>query len=163
VTFFQVLKGPKWNELHEKNKLIYYKKWGRPLKFSLVINTTNQRRKNDIKAISRLIYLLGRRQHRVLVWTSDPSMGGIARHTNVFIKIMPRPFLTFITMLDVYLNSRKKESKRYNGVFVLDPVLGKQLKKVTGGRSDIYFTEHEPFCDFVIKITDNLKEETRKA
>ncbi|NQT22584.1 MAG: glycosyltransferase, partial [Candidatus Omnitrophica bacterium] len=39
VSFFEVANGSEWNEMHEKNKSIYYKKWGKPLRIALVLDS----------------------------------------------------------------------------------------------------------------------------
>ena len=140
VTFFEVLKGKKWNELHEKNKLIYYKKWGKPLKVVIILNDRAFLRKEILDRIEEAVFYLARKQHRIDIWSPGKAPGRF-RHTNVKMKVSNWPLLKLRVSIDLGLNKTKKPDKRYNAVFknADDPA----------------------FPEFVKETVDHMKEKTK--
>lgn len=146
VTFFQVLKGGRWNALHEKNKLIYYKKWGKPLRIVLILGGDAFREVRLLDEIEKTVFYLARKQHRVEIWSPRRMPEGRFEHTNARVKVFPGPALGLYAKLGLYLNSKKKASKRYDAVFDY------RLKKE--------FTRGD-FDEFVKNKVDTLKEKTK--
>ncbi|MCK4463565.1 MAG: glycosyltransferase [Candidatus Omnitrophica bacterium] len=163
ITFFEVLKGRKWNELHEKNKCIYYKKWGRPLKISLLLNKTYIKDKDYYNKIISTMFYLARKQHRIYIWSPDLRIRKSFQHTNIVFKSYTPGLLNTLFSTDLYFNTRKKPEKKYDAVFVYDRKLGKRLSK-RPGLSDIklFYNNKSDFNDFIIQRVDSLKEKTKK-
>jgi len=116
VTFFEVLKGPKWNELHEKNKLIYHKRWGKPLKVVMILNKKALRDAPALRRVEEAAFYLARKQHHIDIW-SPRALGKRFRHTNMRIKIYRGFMMNIFPALNLRLNKRKKSDKRYSIVF----------------------------------------------
>ncbi|MFA6142756.1 MAG: glycosyltransferase [Candidatus Omnitrophota bacterium] len=124
VTFFQVLKGNKWNDLHEKNKLIFYKRWGRPLKIAVIVDRKNCDNKSSLNGIADTAFYLARRQHHIDIWSPCRFVKDNFKHTN----IRARSFGLITPLLAeaaIYLNNRKARQKRYNAVFRYGKSLGR--------------------------------------
>lgn len=116
VTFFQVLKGNKWSQLHEKNKLIFYKRWGRPLRVALIVDKGNCEDELLLGAIADTVFYLARRQHHVDIWSPCRFVKDNFKHTNINIRsfgVMTAP----LAEAAIYLNGRKRPEKRYSAVF----------------------------------------------
>ncbi len=116
VTFFEVLKGARWNELHEKNKLIYYKKWGRPLKVVIVLNERAFKERGALDRIEKTAFYLARKQHHIDIW-SPRDISKRFRHTNIKLNVCNKFLLKVLAPLDLRMNRRKKPAKRYSAVF----------------------------------------------
>ncbi|UCD54853.1 MAG: glycosyltransferase family 2 protein [Candidatus Omnitrophota bacterium] len=148
VTANKVL-GKRWDELHERNKLICRKKWGDPLKIIIVLNRKLCKkidisgRTNDILSrIEDIVFYLARRQHHIDIW-SPRNFNDRFRHTNVELKI--RPFLLKLSVfIDLYMNKRKRQEKRYHAVFNYDH-----------NRND--------YNEFIKETVDRMKEKTKEA
>lgn len=110
-TFSDMFKKTKRLELHEKNKKLFYSKWGRRLK--LVFIFTEEK---DRSAVSDILFFLARRQHVIYLWNSMRPLN--LRHINIREKIFPAFLRPFIFLLALYMNKIKKPEKRYNAVFV---------------------------------------------
>ena len=163
VTSFELFKGEKWNELHEKNKLIYYKKWGKPLKISVILDREASENDAYRKQISDMIYSLARKQHRLYVWCSDKKIANRLVHTNIVIKNYPISTLKLMAGLDLYLNARKRLAKRYDAVFVHNARLGDVYHRRFSKSIDVITNNNnENFQDFVIRTVNKLKEKTKE-
>ncbi|MCX5686436.1 MAG: glycosyltransferase family 2 protein [Candidatus Omnitrophica bacterium] len=143
VTFFEVLKGKKWNELHEKNKLIYYKRWGRPLKVAMVLGARSCDDDAVLDKISETVFYLARKQHHIDIWSPRDRVDKF-RHTNVSLRSCG-PLTRLASSLELYLNSKKKPEKRYSAVFTYD-------------KSPV-----EDFDSYVRNTVDALKEKTKES
>ena len=142
ATFFEVLKGKKWNELHEKNKLIYYKKWGRPLKIVVVLNKRVFENEKTLCNVENAVFYLARKQHHVDIW-SPRKLKGRFRHTNIKSKVYPPGLLQMFLSFDLNVNAKRKPEKRYSAVF-----------------KD---TEKYDFPERMKETVDRMKEETKEA
>ena len=116
VTFFEVLKGKRWNELHEKNKLIYYKKWGKPLKIAIILDKEICKDTHALDQIEKTLFNLARKQHHIYLW-SPKRFESKFQHTNIKVKTFHPLLLKFIVSTDLYCNKRKRPEKRYSAVF----------------------------------------------
>lgn len=141
-TFFEVLKGPRWNELHEKNKLMYYKKWGRPLKIALILQEEAFRDGDYLKEAEALSFYLARKQHRIYLY-SPRSLSDKFEHTNIIKKVYPPFLFQLIRFFDINRNSADIERKRYAAMFNIGPRHGDPL-------------------DYVKEKVDSLKDETKR-
>lgn len=162
VTFFEILKGSKWNELHEKNKLIYYKKWGRPLKISLILDqATLNDRSNEVIAT---LYYLARKQHRIYIWSLATNIKNKISHTNIIVKNHPHIMANIIIPINLYFNSRQKIDKKYDAVFVYDEKMGRRLiKNNFNGLNIFYKDKNINFNNFIRQTVDEIKEKTKES
>jgi len=163
VTFFQVLKGKTWNELHEKNKVIYYSKWGKPLKIVVILDRSNCKDETAFKKIRDTLYYLARRQHHIDVWSPCDVRAKIP-HTNIEVKHYSFFFLTPAVLLDLYLNKWKKEEKKYNAIF------GFNKRLADFGVNSVLFkglllygpSGEKDFNDFIKDRADELREKSKE-
>lgn len=111
-TFSSVFTGSERRVLHEKNKRLFYSKWGRRLNILFMIA-----RRQDPSALSRLFFKLARRQHIVCVWSSVilPRFD----HINIRIRMLPKLFSPLFNVM-LFFNARKGRSRRYDLVFRLE-------------------------------------------
>ena len=141
VTFFEVLKGKKWNELFEKNKLIYYKKWGKPLNIGIVLNEKAFKNTVLLKKIEDAVFYLARKQHHITIWSSK-RLDDRLRHTNIKVKVYPAFLIKTLVLFAVQINKKKRPEKRYDLIFE--------------DAGDPNFSEN------IIKKTNNAKEKTKE-
>ncbi|MBI5143643.1 MAG: glycosyltransferase family 2 protein [Candidatus Omnitrophica bacterium] len=141
-TFFEILRGPRWNELHEKNKLIYYKRWGRPLKIALILQKEAIADGGYLNEAEALSLYLARKQHRIYLY-SPRGLNDKFEHTNIIKKVYPPPLFQLIRYLDIKRNLSDAGRKRYVAIFNIGPRHGDPL-------------------DSIKEKVDSLKEETKK-
>ncbi len=139
VTANKVL-GDKWDELHERNKLIRRKKWGDPLKIVIILNRKVCRRSDILNRVEDIVFYLAREQHHIDIW-SPRKFNNKFRHTNVKLKVYPL-LLKFFVSFDLYTNKKKKPEKRYDAVFNYDH-------------------KHSNFNEFIKETADKMKEKTK--
>ena len=152
VTFFQILKGKKWNELHEKNKIIYYKRWGKPLKVVIVLDRETCENETGLERIIDTAYYLARRQHRIYIWCPC-DVSRKFRHTNIRIKSCRSTFLLRLKVFfDLWSKGRKKTAKRYDAIFSFD----KRFERFANAAG-------QDLNDYIKKTVDALKERSRDA
>lgn len=118
-TFSSIFKDDKRRELHEKNKRLFYSKWGRRLKIVLI-----SARKKD-KRISDIATSLARRQHVVYLWSRSPAK---LEHINIREKTAPELLFKLSCAAALALNGTKKDSKRYDLVFFDDKSTGDWIR-----------------------------------
>ena len=147
MTFFEVLKGKSWNELHEKNKLIYYKKWGRPLKIAIILDGSSCNNEDKLAGIIDTVFYLARKQHHIDIW-SPCKVGNRFRHTNINFKSYNILLMRPLVSLNLYMNKTKKLEKQYNATFSYDV------------RSNI---AGEDFNNSIKKQVDAMKEKTKET
>ena len=163
ATFFEILKGNRWNELHEKNKSLYYNKWGRPLKIVIILDAICCKNREVLKEIKDTVYYLARRQHHIDIW-SPCNIRKEFSHTNMNLKHF-NPFLYWpIVSSDLYLNGRKNEGKRYDAVFIFDRKLGNALRRngLFDGMPIYVNAAHAEFNTFIKNRVNSIKEDTKK-
>lgn len=161
VTFFKILKGDRWNEVHERNKLLYYRKWGRPLKLAMVLDKKSCRDKIIFGKIKDMIFYLARRQHHIDIFTPFDVRGDI-RHTNVDVIYIPFLFKPEV-LLTLYFNRKKKSDKRYVALIAFCEETGRMICKRDRIRPDNVFiyTKKDDFFDYVKKRVSIMKDKTR--
>ncbi|MBU0895533.1 MAG: glycosyltransferase family 2 protein [Candidatus Omnitrophica bacterium] len=122
TTFSAIFEDNERKTLHEKNKQLFYEKWGRRLKIVFIVTKGSNR-----ESLKRALLLLARRQHIVYLWNLTKPLG--IKHTNIRERSVPGIFSSAIFALTLYFNAGKKAVKRYDLVFVDDPRLGSKLSK----------------------------------
>jgi len=112
-TTFSSLFGKRWmRNLHEKNKLLFYSKWGRRLRLLFIVNGTKQREKN----LSDILFSLARRQHILYIWNLGERLR--INHSNVREKIYRFDLPPIYFIAKIISNRMRKREKRFDAVFV---------------------------------------------
>ena len=142
VTAFRELEGKKWNELHEKNKLICHQKWGRPLKVAMLLSGKSSGKNDLLDRVEDTVFYLARKQHHVDVWAPRRLRGRFS-HTNVRLRAYPPILFDLLTRWDLLSNKTASSAKRYNAVF-----------RYNGERD---------FEKVVKETVDMMKEKTKEA
>ena len=132
-------------ELHEKNKALFYKKWGRRLNVAFVMTKARDRHFFDI------LLSLARRQHIVYVWNGAARAG--LEHINIRYKKWPGLVTAVIAPFFLGLNWTKQRTKRYAAVFTDDAVLCQVLSKV---RPKVYYFNADKDESRVVDIIDAI-------
>ncbi len=164
VTFFEVLKGKKWNELHEKNKLIFYGKWGRPLRIAMILDKYTCKDDSALKRVIETAFYLARKQNHIDIWSPRDIRSEFC-HTNLDIRSCNAISMGASAFFNLCANARKKEGKRYSGAFSFDRRLGKFLDG-NGLLKDIPVYTREAGKDFnelIRNEVDAMQERTRKG
>lgn len=144
-TFKELFKEDDRIRLHEKNKELFYKKWGRRLNVAFVMTKARDRRFFD------LLLSLARRQHIVYVWNGTALSG--AEHINIRYRKWPGLVTAVIAPFFLGLNWTKQRTKRYAVVFTDDAVLCQVLSKV---RPKVYYFNADKDESRVVDITDGI-------
>ena len=131
-------------ELHERNKKLFYSKWGKRLNLLFVLGG-----KYDEKDLSDILFELARRQHIIYVWFSGPQAE--FPHINIRSRFFPvglvKPFLS----IALCLNRTRKKSKHYNAVFSDSP--GAFFK-----RAGIYVLDIRSDKNKILSTVDSLSK-----
>ena len=140
VTACEVFKGKEWSKLHETKKLIYYQKWGKPLKIVIAISERDYKDRSKLNDVEDAIFYLARKQHHLEVWVPKGDKGRF-NHTNVKIKVIHPLLLKSLLSIAILMNKKKKKEKRYSAIFKTWEIVD--------------------FSRVVKKETDLLKEKTK--
>jgi GT2 family glycosyltransferase len=136
TTFSAVFQDEKRRSLHQKNKELFYAKWGRRLKVVFILT-----KRADIKKASEILLDLARKQHIVYLWNMAAPLD--IAHINIrerlFWKIMPKT--VFSAMLR--LNAMKKSAKRYSAVFVDDDRICSRISPTLKGGAYVVNMERD--------------------
>ncbi|MCM8761339.1 MAG: glycosyltransferase family 2 protein [Candidatus Omnitrophica bacterium] len=143
-TFASLFKDDKRIALHEKNKELFYSRWGRRLKLVFIVTSD----KADSK-IAKLVLDLARKQHVVYLWNTAKSL--FIEHINVRERFFPPIFSAVIFSTILFFNKMKNEDKRYTGIFVDDRDMARVLSKMF---KSIHYFDAEKDTHSVIKTID---------
>jgi GT2 family glycosyltransferase len=144
-TFTSIFKDDKRMALHEKNKELFYSKWGRRLKLVFIITGSSGRQE-----LGDILLSMARRQHIVYLWNTTSRFG--IEHINVRERVFPPFFTRLVFSSALYFNRIKREAKRYNAVFTDSRKLGSALS--ASGATAHYF-EAEKDAGRVGRIVDS--------
>ncbi len=144
-TFSAIFEDKARKALHEKNKQLFYKKWGRRLKIVFIVTKASNR-----DSLKRVLLLLARRQHIVYLWNLTEPLG--IKHINIRERSFPGILSSAIFTLTLYFNATKREAKHYDMVFVDDPQLGSKLSK---NHPAVHFVDIDKDLDKVSQIVDS--------
>ncbi len=122
-TFSDMFRQTKRLELHEKNKKLFYSKWGRRLKVLFILT-----KDRNEKSASDTLFSLARNQHIIYLWNSASPLN--LRHINIREKAFPRFFRGIIFALALYMNKIKKTAKQYSAIFTDDAELQASLSGI---------------------------------
>lgn len=145
-TFSSMFADEKRRALHQKNKELFYAKWGRRLRVVFILTKSADRKK-----VSDMLTGLARRQHIVYLWNMAEPLG--IGHINIRERagwgLFPKTGFSVL----LRLNSMKKEPKRYNVVFVDDERLGAKLAPLA--KSAVYCVDMEKDKGRIGSIVDS--------
>ncbi len=144
-TFSSMFGDDRMIGLHERNKMLFYLKWGRRLRLLFIIT-----REKDRKNVSDLFFSLARRQHVVYVWNVTAPLG--LEHINIRERLFPRLAHQAVFWLLLCFNKRKREARRYDIVFVDAPRLQAACSVV---KARIYKVDAAHDMDRIREIVDS--------
>ncbi|MFA4981151.1 MAG: glycosyltransferase [Candidatus Omnitrophota bacterium] len=113
-TFCALFDDAKRRALHERNKRYFYSKWGRRLNIVFILA-----RRNNNKSVEDILLALARRQHIIYLWNLTGLRLAI-KHINIREKVVPPIIFKLLRFISIRLNGLKRESKRYDLIFVND-------------------------------------------
>ena len=116
-TFSSIFTDEKRRELHEKNKELFYSKWGKRLNILFIVTKSTAKS----AAFSDILFSLARRQHIVYLWRLDTPEN--FQHINIREKRISNLFYRLYVTAALFINGLKKSSKKYNLVFCDDEKL----------------------------------------
>ena len=145
-TFSTIFKDEKRTALHEANKKLFYSKWGKRLRLVFVVT-----RPTRCDILADALISLARRQHIVYVWNVGPSLG--IEHNNVRERRFTRLFHAAVFSLILFLNKGKRETKRYDMVFIDDPSLMPRLSTLTVRAQVVDYASDR---DRIIEVANSL-------
>lgn len=129
VTYPEVLGWESFNELFEKNRRVFYQKWGIPLRIAFILD---KKMRGEGKFTDDFPLELLRNQHKLYVWTTQRKPN-FPPHTNLRISYIPSPFLFSICLFRLWNNYKKAPEKRYDVIFTGNETLYRFLKRYTKG------------------------------
>jgi GT2 family glycosyltransferase len=116
ATFTAVMRDEKRWSLHERNKRLFYSKWGRRLRVVFIVT-----RDIPARSVSDLLFTAARKQHIVYLWSINGPFR--LKHTSIMERTFPKPFQNLVFLAMLFLNRFKKKAKRYDIVFTDDKLL----------------------------------------
>lgn len=139
TTFSAIYADEKRRALHEKNKSLFYSKWGRRLRVLFILTKDRGR-----EAPAGILFSLARRQHIVYVWSARKAQD--FGHINIRQEFFP-PFFRAVSIgLALFLNRLKREPKRFNLIFSDDARFGHPVDMAND-------------ADRILKIADSLSKD----
>jgi GT2 family glycosyltransferase len=145
-TFSAMFADERRRDLHQKNKELFYAKWGKRLRVVFILTKNADRKK-----VFDLLIGLARRQHIVYLWNMTAPLG--IEHINIRERGGWALFPKTACAVLLGFNSMKKEAKRYNIVFVDDPRFGLRLSR---NHSAIHYVDIGKGADNVYQIVDPM-------
>jgi len=163
VTAQEFLKGDSLNKLHNKNQLVYFKKWGKPLRIFIILTKKVLSKKDDLNKIEEAVFALARKQHRIYIW-SPIRLYDRFEHTNIKLRVSQAALLKLLAFFDLYFTSRKKRDKRYNAIFGYDKEFVHFIKDKKFLKGSFVFSggTRDDFHSFMKKTVSDMKEATKK-
>lgn len=150
-TFSAVFKDDARRELHEKNKQLFYSKWGKRLRIVFIATKASNR-----ESLKEMLLILARRQHIVYLWNLAKPLG--IKHINIRERAFPNVLSGVLLSLALSVNAAKKEAKRYNLVFVDDPRIGSKLSKSRLAVHDVSVDrDKDNICQIVDSAAKDIK------
>ena len=135
VTSLEVLGGSRFNSLfHDKEKL-FYKRWGRPLRILLIVDSSLN---ESLPLLKNFGLFLLRDQNRLFVISSQKEL--YIEHTNCKIKYSLNPMMQAVSILNIIDNFRHSSYKRYNSI-LCSPKINKFLRKFCFVRNNFLIKE----------------------
>lgn len=144
-TFSSLFERRERGALHEKNKALFYSKWGRRLRLAFIITNSADR-----KVLSDLLLSLARAQHIIYLWSAARGACEPA-HINIRFKVLPPIFRSLFFAAELCLNKIRGASKRYDIIFVDDAALGSRL---SGMRQGVYRVSIEKDAKRILNLAD---------
>lgn len=128
TTFSAIFPDDKRRALHQKNKELFYSRWGKRLRLVFIISKPLGRDK-----VSAVLLRMARKQHIVYVWNMASPLG--LEHINIRERRMSAALSSLRCAALLTLNGMKKDPKRYNAVFVDDEGIFASIRPVAKGPS----------------------------
>lgn len=150
-TFSALFTDEKRRSLLEKNKMLFYSKWGRRLRVLFMLT-----KRTDSAKLSDCSFTVARKQHIVYIW----SLRRFAafQHINIRERFFPLPLHRLFFSIALYLNMTKNKSKRYDIVFVDDEGLMPLIKRFV---SEAHYIDIEKDMTSTYNLIDMKSKELK--
>lgn len=146
TTFSAIFKDDARRALHEKNKKLFYSKWGRRLRIALFLN-----RCYEPGSVRDLMLTLARRQHIVYLWNGCKRLG--LPHINIREKRLSKLSGWLSALITIAVNNGKKEEKKFDMIFTDDAGLSGLLGVF---RPDVVLTDMEASFGRITEMADKV-------
>ena len=118
ITHRNAFKQKYLDDLLRRNRKIFYRRWGRPLRIVFVFSQPIK----DKEKIQDLLFKLARGQHHLYIWAKDKEMPKVS-HTNTKLVSLGALFFRPLIFLSVLNNITRNISKRYDIILTSDILL----------------------------------------
>lgn len=135
VSVSKRLKEGSWKQLLEKNKQIFYKRWGRPLRLVFILDKEFLQN-TALNQFNDLWLPLLRDQHLIYIWSKRNFIYPV--HSNMRFQLLPFNWIIFFRIWD---NSRRNISKRYDAIFINNEKIRKSIQDKFSTVVPIFFME----------------------
>ncbi len=135
-TFSELFADQRRRALHQKNKELFYAKWGRRLRVLFIVTKDADRKK-----MADLLVGLARRQHKVYVWNTTAPFS--VEHTSIRERSFRKMFFPVLFKIAVLMNISKKAEKRYNVIFADNEKLCSTLRACVKNVLPVYCFDSE--------------------
>jgi len=156
ITYSDILGGKELNNLLKEKGVVFYKRWGRPLKILLIIDDTM---KIDLFSLEDFILHLLREQHTLFIIHNQKHF--TIKHTNCTLQYVPH-FIRIRCSLNIMNNLRHSTLKRYS-VILSSYKVKSFLEKVIFVKNDYTLKEIKNGLENreeIIKVIGDLKKYT---
>ena len=145
-TFSVLFGNEKRRELHDKNKKIFYSKWGRRLKIVFIIT-----QEHDRKDLEDILFALARKQHIIYIWNFLKALD--FKHINIRERVFSGLFQNIMVHISLFLNRMKKGPKRYSAILTDNVNMVPVLKLLGPGA---YYIDVDKGIKGIEKTIDSL-------
>ncbi len=112
ATFREKLRDGEFHRLFERNRKIFYRKWGRPLRILFLLDRVPG---GSGERLNPLFLQLARDQNRIFVFSREKI--SCPRHTNIFFRHFPGVWFRPAVRFFLWDNARRNPDKHYALIF----------------------------------------------
>lgn len=155
ITFQEKLEKETFNQIFERNRKIFYQKWGRPLKIVFALQNLSQE-------ICQLFINLAKDQNQVYILSKDQT--AFPSYNNIFKIKIPNWLFSLGVLFFIWDNAHRNSAKHYDLIFLSSSDLKKFLLKFSFLHKykilsfDFSNTETK---DSILKIVAELKHKAK--
>ena len=124
ITFQEKLKRESFSQIFERNRKIFYQKWGKPLRIVFVLRGLNH---EVYQRLNQFFITLVRGQNRIYILSKDKNVFPI--HENIFKISIPNWLFSLGVLFFIWDNAYRNPTKHYNLIFASSLNLKKFLSK----------------------------------
>ncbi|RKY29415.1 MAG: hypothetical protein DRP74_08865 [Candidatus Omnitrophota bacterium] len=113
ITFQEKLKNEAFNRVFERNRKIFYQKWGRPLRIVFILQGLSQ---EVYQRLNQFFINLARDQNRVYILCKGQT--AFSSHDNIFKIKIPNWLFSLGALFFIWDNSHRNPAKHYNLILI---------------------------------------------